>query len=1055
MKERLINFFLKRHLLTNLFFITVFVGGIFSWIQIPKEELPDITFDTVRVSVNYPGASAEEVEYYVTRPIEEELRGLDGIHRITSSTGIGTCSIRAEIEKNYPDKGEVISDIRNAVLDVDLPDGIRDDPHVRVFKTSRKAIIDIGLFVQGENILKVKSRQMLQEYALALENKLLSLPEVSSVNRSGYLDDEIHIKVYPEKLIEYRIPLNSIMNEIQKNNVRQPAGNIENIEEPKVILSGELTDVGMLKELAIQGGFEGQVVRLKDVAEIVKGHEKTKTVTKINGHEGLFLNVVKSSSVGIIDAVDVVKRVVSDFSIDSDDNGNIKIAILDDESFDVRNRLSIIGLNGAIGFILILLTLFAFLNLSSGLWVAMGIPFTFCFTLIGVSFAGYSVNNITLAAVIIVMGMVVDDAIVVSENIIRLRSQGLTMEKSAVEGTSFVLLPIVASILTTCVAFIPLLFFTGRFGAMVTFLPLIITLMLFGSLLEALFILPGHMILTAKGSFRKIITAISRTIPKKLNVSNESHRPHWFTKCEDIYEELLERILPKKWFVFILFCVLLLLSGYIASSSMKFVMFPGEETRQVSITAEVPSGTARYETACLSQPIEDILAQYVGKEVIGFRNQIARTRRGSVSQENKMRMRVEILPKEKRKKSADQLIKEWKNKFVSLPGIQKIKFSKTWHGQEGGSPIELLVKENNDTLRRNITDEMAMLLEKHPALLNVEVDRPILSPEYKISLDRDKIRRLAISPSDVARTLRAGLEGVILYDFMGDDDEVYVRITTVKEAKDNIEKVLMIPVENEGKYLVPIKDIVKVEKIAKPDSLVRENLKRITTIYADIKASAGATPVDIAKHFESTIFRTMAKRHPSTILEFAGEVKDTRESQKDFFFAIVMAIAMIYVILVLLFNSLYKPLIIMLAIPFGIVGIIIAFRLHGISQYGFFAVIGALGLAGVVVNDAIIMLAKLDKEFNQSVGRKELNSHVASIAKIRLRAVILTTLTTVVGIMPTAYGWAGYDSMLSQMMLALGWGLFFGTLITLVLIPCMYTMLKEMKYYRVKKTEAA
>ena len=1055
MNEKLINFFLKRHLLTNLFFITVFVGGIFTWIQIPKEELPDITFDRVGVSVSYPGASAEEVEYYVTRPIEEELRGLDGIHRITSSTGIGTSSVSVEIEKNYPDKDEIISDIRNAVLDVSLPDDIRDDPRVRVFKTSRKAIIDIGLFVRGENILSVGSRQMLQEYALALENKLLSLPEVSSVNRSGYLDDEIHIMAYPEKLIEYRIPLNSVMNEIQKNNVRQPAGNIENLEEPKVVLVGELTDVEMLKELAIQGGFEGQVVRLKDVAEIVKGHEKAKTVTKINGHEGLFLNVVKSSSVGIIEAVDTVKGVVSDFSADGDDNGKIGIAILDDESFDVRNRLSIIGLNGAIGFILILLTLFAFLNFSSGLWVAMGIPFTFCFTLIGTSLAGYSVNNITLAAVIIVMGMVVDDAIVVSENIIRLRSQGMDMEKSAVQGTSFVLLPIVASILTTCVAFVPLLFFTGRFGAMVTFLPLIITLMLFGSLLEALFILPGHMILTAKGAFSRIITAILGAIPKKLNVSGESRRAHWFTKCEDIYERLLKGILPKKWLVFMFVCVLLPLSWRVASSSMKFVMFPGEETRQISIAAEAPPGTTRYETARLAQPIEDILAQYTGKEVIGFRNQIASTRRGSVSQENKLRMRVEILPREKRKKSADRLIEEWRERFALMPGIQNIKFSKTWHGQAGDSPIELLVKENNDTLRREITDEMAALLEKHPALLNVEIDRPILSPEYKITLDRDRVRRLAISPSDVARTLRAGLEGVILYDFMGNDDEVYVRITTVKEAKDNIEKVLAIPVENEGRYLVPIKDIVKVEKITKPDSIIRENLKRITTIYADIEASTGATPVDIAKHFEGTVFKTMAKRHPSTILEFAGEVKDTRESGKDFLFAIIMAIAMIYVILALLFNSLHKPLIIMLAIPFGIVGIIIAFRLHGISQYGFFAVIGALGLAGVVVNDAIIMLSKLDREFNPSVGRKKLNSHVAAVAKTRLRAVILTTLTTVVGIMPTAYGWAGYDSMLSQMMLALGWGLFFGTLITLVLIPCIYTALKEMRYHIVKKAQAA
>ncbi|MBU1086713.1 MAG: efflux RND transporter permease subunit, partial [Candidatus Omnitrophica bacterium] len=405
--------------MANLIFFVVFVGGIIAWNQIPKEELPDITFDNVRISVDYPGASAEDVEYFVTRPVEEAVRSLDGIHRITSSTGGGSSVVTVEIEKDYPDKDEVITEIRNVVLDVDLPDDIKDDPTIRVFKTSRKAIIDIGLIFEGKNILSVESRSVLQSYALALENKLLSLPEVSSVSRSGYLDDEIHIKAYPEKLIESRIPFNTLIKEIQSNNVRQPAGNIENLKEPKVTLYGELDNIKSLEDLAIQGGFEGQVVRLKDVADVLKGYEKTKTVIKINGHEGIFLRATKSSQVGIIDAIESVTKVVKDFQLSNIENGQIKIIPLDDESFDVRNRISLILLNGLIGFSLILLMLFLFLDFRSGLWVAMGIPFTFCFALFAAYIYGYSINNITLAAVIIVMGMVVDDAIVVAENITR------------------------------------------------------------------------------------------------------------------------------------------------------------------------------------------------------------------------------------------------------------------------------------------------------------------------------------------------------------------------------------------------------------------------------------------------------------------------------------------------------------------------------------------------------------------------------------------------------------------------------------------------------------
>ncbi|MFH1782578.1 MAG: efflux RND transporter permease subunit [Candidatus Omnitrophota bacterium] len=1050
MREKIINFFLKRHLLTNLLFVTVFVGGIISWIQIPKEELPDITFDRVGISVSYPGASAEEVEYYVTRPIEEVIRGLDGIYSIASSTGTGRSSVNVEIDKNYTDKDEVITDIRNAVLDVDLPEDIIDDPNVRVFKTSRKAIIDIGLILEDKDLLDVESRDTLQTLTLALENKLLSLPEVSSVNRSGYLKEEIHIKVDPQKLVDYRIPFNTVIKEIQDNNVRQPAGNIENEKETKVTLSAELNSIDDLKELAVQGGFEGQVIRLKDIAEVVKGYEKTKEVLKINGHEGVFLNVVKSSSFGIIEATDVVNQMVKDFSKHNITNGKMKIVLLDDESFDVRNRLSLIGINGAIGFILILICLFLFLDVRSGIWVAAGIPFTFCFALIAALFAGYSINNITLAAVIIVMGMVVDDAIVVSENVTRMRTQGLSVEEATVKGTSYVFLPVIASILTTCVAFLPLLFFSGRFGLMVRFIPLIIIFILGGSLIEALIILPGHMALPIGNAFNRFFSKLSHLVNKKEFLKNRislevAAKTHWFDRWEDLYGKFIEKILPSKRKIFGGFIVLLIISLFIAGFKMKFVMFPDEETRQLRLTAEAPAGSTRYETAHLAQGLEDIISTYIGKEVIGFRNEIARTRRGSVSQENKMRMSIEILPKEKRKKSANQLIKEMEKKFVSVKDISNIRFSKTWHGQSSSSPIEILVKENNDSLRSQVTEELSAIMQKHPSLTNVEIDQPLLTPEYKISLDRDKIRRLAINPSDIAKTIRAALEGKILYEFMGDDEEIYVRLTTVEGAKDDINKVLKIPVENKGQYLVPLEEIVTLTESSKPDSLTREDLKRITAIYADLKPKAKHTPLEIASYFEKESFPDINKRFPSSIIEFGGEVRDSRESRKDFSLAIIMAIAFIYIILALLFNSLGKPFIIMLSIPFGIVGIILAFWTHGIALYGFFAVIGALGLSGVVINDAIIMLTKLDKEFDPKAPSDKLNNQIAQIAKTRLRAVVLTTLTTVVGIIPTAYGWAGYDSMLSQMMLALCWGLIFGTMITLLLIPCVYCVVKERK----------
>jgi len=287
------------------------------------------------------------------------------------------------------------------------------------------------------------------------------------------------------------------------------------------------------------------------------------------------------------------------------------------------------------------------------------------------------------------------------------------------------------------------------------------------------------------------------------------------------------------------------------------------------------------------------------------------------------------------------------------------------------------------------------------------------------------------------------MEGTILYDFSNGDEKVKVRFTIVDEAKDDINKVLNLPVENKGKYLVPLRDIVTVKKVRAPNSIARRDLRRTTLIDADLEKGTEKTPLEVAEYFEKDIFQKILSRNPTTTLSFGGEVQDTRESKNDFRNAAIMALFLIYFILALLFNSLSKPLIIMVAIPFGVVGIIIAFLAHGKMLFGFYAAVGALGLAGVVINDAIIMLVKLDKEYKQDFGKAKSNQQIADISKTRLRAVLLTTLTTVAGVLPTAYGFYGYDAMLAEMMLTLTWGLIFGTVITLIIIPTIYGITKD------------
>jgi multidrug efflux pump subunit AcrB len=870
----------------------------------------------------------------------------------------------------------------------------------------------------------------------------LNLPEINSIEKSGYLQEEIRIMADPEKLREFDIPFNTVMREVKNNHVRQPAGNIETKNEPKVTLLSELDTVEKLNDLIVQGGFEGQVVRLKEVADITRGYVKNNSINKVHGHEAIVLRAVKNSSYGILEALERVKKQLQTFKENSLKGTGIKLLTLDDESVDLKNRLSIVVANGSIGFVLILIMLFIFLDFRSSLWVAMGIPFTLCFAMICISMGGYTINNITLAAVIIVLGMIVDDAIVVSENITRLRSQGLPSQRSAVEGTAFVFTPVIGSVLTTCIAFIPLFFFQARFGKMLAFIPPIIFFMLGASLLESLIILPGHMHLNVP-VFNKLANIFSKN-------RGAQKKGHWFVKVEDSYGRLLEKVLPFKWVVLAVFILLLTFSGYIVKTKMKFVMFPREETREIRITGSAAPGTDRYDTARLTKQVEDLIAPYIGKEVIGFRTRIARSRWGWAIEENKFRMRVEIVPKEKRKKSADQLIKEWKTHFAGLSDLKEIKTTKSRWGHASGSPIEVMVQENDDKIRNEVAEQLSQAMKENPALENIEIERPLRNPEYKISLIREKIKRLSISPGDVSSTLRAALQGTVLYELPKGDEEIDVRFTVIESAKDDFEKILDIPIENAGDYLVPLRDIVNVNKTITPNSIERKDSKRITTIYADIKKGAGLTPVEIAEDLETGVFPDILSKYPTTLLNFEGEVKDTRESTGDFRTAIIMAVLLIYIVLVLLFNSLTKPIIIMLAIPFGIIGIVLAFWLHGKVLFGFFAAIGAVGLAGVVVNDSIIMLAKFKKQYDNRRGKEASNNQIAAIAKTRLRAVILTTVTTVAGLLPTAYGFTGYDAMLAEMMLALTWGLLFGTFITLLLVPCAYSFSEDLRFLKLK-----
>jgi multidrug efflux pump subunit AcrB len=1018
----LIEYFARRHLLTNVIFVGLLMMGAFMWHTIGKEELPEFASNWIRVTTIYPGAPAEDVELFITKPMEDEIKGVVGIEELVTTSSLGVSTLRITLDDNYPDKDEVVQDIQDAVLRVTLPAEVRDLPRIRQFKSSEKAILDIGFFHKKKKMLDAKFRRELQSFVLSFENQLMAKPEVSSIERSHYRKPELRILADPKKILQKEITLSQIKNQIQSNNIRVPVGSLQDRGESKVTTLNELESVESLQELVLQSNYEGQGIKLADIATITDDYERTNSIFKVNGHEAIFLNIKKSISTDILTAQKAVNDFIYKFR-QSNKDAPIGIVTMDDESYAVKNRLNIIGTNGLLGFVMIVLVLLIFLDIKAGFWVAMGIPFSMSFTLLIAHLAGYTVNNMTLAGIIIVLGIVVDDAIIIAENISRHREKGDKILDAAINGTTEVFKPIMASIITTCVAFVPLLFFEGFFGKLVTYIPLIVMLMLLGSLLESLFILPSHM--AGKTPLLEKYAANDKT-------------DHWFHRYERLYEKFLNKVILKRIPILGFFILLLIGSGWLFQSKMKYVMFPREESKEVFIKVKAPKGSTRVETSKLIEPLETYLAKDT-ENVVGVRSSIGLSRRGGAVKENEASILVEVYPADDRKVKLDDILNRWKAFGDELKGLDSIKFLRGRWGHGSGNAIELQIQENDDKKRDLISQELAQKMKQMPALTDVEIEEPLKKKEYLLKLKQKNMIRYNITPSNITTVLRTFVEGSILYSINKGEEEVDVRLSVPETDKNDLKELLNLRVENKEGYLTYLKNVVEIHEMIRPVNITRNNYKRTTMIYANMAKETKTTPLEVAQLMEKNIFPEIIGRFNTAILTFKGEIENTRESQGEFRNSILIVVILIYLILVVMFNSLTKPFLILSIVPFGIAGVVLILYLHGMSIYGFFAVIGALGMIGVVINDAIVMIDKIEKKITTT------DEHpwqtIAYVASTRFRPVLLTTVTTVVGVLPTAYGFAGYDSMLAEMMLAMGWGLAFGTIITLILIPCLYSFI--------------
>ena len=829
------------------------------------------------------------------------------------------------------------------------------------------------------------------------------------------------MEVIPEAVDMYQIPLGDVLAAIQRRNIHATAGTLESYtSEKNLVTLAQFHDPLDVGEVIVRSTLKGTLIRVKDLAVVRDDFEEEKIISRINGKSAISLLVVKSESADIIRTVNAVTELIERESQHLPEA--VEILYSNDTSRYVHNRFRVVTTNGLLGLILVTIMLTFFLNLRTAFWVAMGLPFT----LLGVIFLlprfDTYIDSVSLSSMILVLGIIVDDAIIISENIYRRREKGDPPLVAAVEGIREVFRPVLTTIFTTFVAFAPMFFMTGTFGKFIFVIPLVISLALFVSLIEVVVALPAHLV---KGLHRHAEGGMS------------SRRHRWFDLVRVRYHGIMPRVLRFRYVFVLLSFFVLAISLWYAGNFMKFILFPSNMAEQFFIGIELPQGSSLQNTSDRVKEIEDVIANLPEGELDSFVSRIG-TKFMSAAGENHAVMSVNLTPSAKRSRIADEIVEDLRQKTNKLTGFTKILYEINTGGPPVGKPVTIRVVGSDDPMRTRLGDEVEAYLTTIEGVKDIDRDDIAGKDQVEVQVDYDTLSRLGLTVADIAQNLRMAYDGEVVTSVRYGEEDVDFRVILEEKARKQLDGLSELLIPNRQGELVKLKAVIGFKTGPGPSEYRHFDGERTVTITADVIQEI-TTPLmatdKVLAHFN------LDKDWPGMRFVIGGESQETEESMASLYSTFAIAVLGIYFLLILLFNSITQPILVMLAIPFGIIGVIIAFALHG-EPISFVAMLGVIGLVGVVVNDSLVMVNHLNDVRKQSPSG-DIVALIAEGCADRLRAVLMTTLTTVVGLVPLAYGLGGTDAFMAPMALALGYGLLFATPLTLVLVPCLYMIFHD------------
>ena len=1033
--DSILDFLVRQKKFALVFSLAFIAIGVLSVVGMQRDQFPTVDFEVLSVTTAYPGASPEDVEKSVTNIIEEELLSVSGIKEITSTSREGISSIIVTLEADLKDVTTVKNDIRNAINRVKaFPEEVTDLPRVIDFNVTEFPVITINIDSTSGNFNQ--ARQITDELQVAISR----IKGVAQVDNPSYLDSEIQIKVNPDKLDKYNMSINEVISAISSRNARFTVGgnNQESLEKNIVILS-EFQSIDDIKDVVIKSSFDGPVVRLGDMAEVFRGQEEETSITRVNGTKGFVLQVKKQPQADIIRTVKRVRERVAELQKNIPDD--INIFYTDDSSEAVANRLDIIIKNGYIGLALVLVVLGAFLSIKTAFWVAVSIPVTLLGTVFGLGLTGNTINLISLSGFILVLGIVVDDSIIIAESIHHYKSKEGDLYKNVVMGLKRVIMPVVTTIVSTMLVMSSFFLMSGILGKFIYVLPVVVIFALGISFLEITFALPAH-----------------------LSTNNVGKQRTWFIPFENIYNRFMHYALRWRYLIVPLFIALLVYTSFFAFKNIPFNLFPSRGATVMFANVEAPNGSSAAYTEKIVIDVENLIVSEIGEDLKSYTSTI-----GSYFT-NRADIEIALTPTSDRERAAEDMQEKLKVLVEDVEGAEKIRISLLRPGPPQGADIEVTLVSENDAQRALAADRLEEILKTINGVDNINRNDEIGKPRIETVLDFDEMARLGVDYSTVYRHLRTAFSGSYVTDatIAGKDEDVRIYIGNDTNTENFIKNTT---IKNRQGNSIPMSQFSTLREIeGEPDynHLDGDRSIKLTASIADGRPRGRPSKVEQDQNLDEdqslnkkpeeapkvsrgpppskTIILAKALKelnasvdYPQVSIITAGGAQESIESLQDFLRAFVVAIIGIFLLLAILFNSYSQPMLVLAAVPFSLIGVVWAFYFHG-EPLSFFALTGSLALMGVIVNDSLVMVSHLNYIKEKSAALEDKIIWIARGSRDRLRAVVLTTLTTMAGVLPLAYGIGGTDVFLQPMVLALGYGLIFGTVLTLVLLPCMYLM---------------